>query len=86
MGDLIEFLKSSPIAASVSLATKVVVRRLCLAPGAVEEIVDNRSFAPEGGEVCELEVGGQCVARGKILRRKGKSYFKVIEINEGSER
>ena len=85
MGDLKDFLEQSPIAERVSLASRIVLRRLSLAPGAVDEIVDNHSFAPEGGEVCELEVGGQCIARGMIAHRRGKRFFKVAEIQEGGE-
>lgn len=86
MGDLQEFLEQSTMAAAVSLPTRVIVRRLRLAPGAVEDIVENRGFSPEGGEVCELEVGGQCIARGRIVRRGGKSFFKVGEVEEGGGR
>jgi hypothetical protein len=83
MDDLKRFLEESPIAARVALPTNIVVRRLTLNPEAVESIAESGTFTPSGGEACELEVGGQCIARGRIVRRRGRSYFKVLEINKG---
>jgi hypothetical protein len=83
MDNLKSFLEVSPIASRVRLPAAVVVRRLDLSPAEVEGIVDGGVFSPSGGETCELEVGGLCVARGRILRRGGKSYFKLTELAEG---
>jgi hypothetical protein len=83
MDDLMRFLADSPIAARVALPTQLVVRRLGLSPEAIGGIVESGAFTPGGEEVCELEVGGQCVARGKIVCRRGKSYFKVAEMGPG---
>jgi len=86
MDDFKRFLEESAIASEVSLPTKVILHRLCLSPGAIEGMAERGSFTPDGGEVCELEVGGQCVARGRIVRRMGKSWFKVLEMDEGGAR
>jgi hypothetical protein len=101
MDELKRFLEESPIAAKVALPTGVVLRRLSLSPDAVQSIVESGGFSPgaaplgsaeglprglpKGDEVCELEVGGQCIARGRIVRRRGKAYFKVVEMGEGGE-
>jgi hypothetical protein len=86
MEGLKRFLGESPIAAEVSLPTAVILRRLTLSPGAIADIALSGTFTPEGGEACELELGGRCVARGRIVRRWGKSYFKVLEMEEGGAR
>lgn len=86
MGELREFLEKSPIASRIALPTSVVERRLTLTPEALEGIADGGVFSPSDGGTCELEVGGQCVARGRIVRGKGRSYLKVTEIEEGGHR
>lgn len=83
MESLERFLEESPIAERVALPTSIVVRRLSLSPETVDGIVESGTFSPTGGESCELEVGGQSIARGKIVRRGGKSYFKVLELGRG---
>jgi hypothetical protein len=80
------FLEESPIAAAVELPAAVVIRRLKLSPDAISGIAERGTLEPEGGEVCELEVGGQCLARGRIVRKRGMSYFKVTRIDEGGAR
>ena len=86
MDDFRRFLEESPIASEVSLPTKVILRRLSLSPGAIEGMAERGSFAPEGGETCELEVGGRFVARGRIVRSRGKTWLKVTEMEEGGAR
>jgi hypothetical protein len=82
MDGLRQFLEESPIAHRVKLPTSIVLRRLSLSHSELEGIVESGAFAPEGGETCELEVGGQSVARGRIVRRGGASYFKVLEMDD----
>jgi hypothetical protein len=86
MDEFKRFLEESAIASEVSLPTAIILRRLSLSPGAIADTAETGTFAPEGGEVCELEVGGQCVARGRIVRALGKSYFKVLEMEGGGSR
>jgi len=93
MDELKRFLEESPIATKVSLPSGLVLRRLSLSPEDVESIVESGDFSPAGSpkgspigdEVCELEAGGQLIARGRIVRRRGKAYFKVVEMGEGGE-
>jgi hypothetical protein len=87
MDEFERFLRESPIAARVALPASVVRRRLSISPEEAAAAAERGSFTPAGGEaVCELEVGGLCVARGRIVRRGGRSYFKVVEMNEGESR
>lgn len=83
---LSRFLKESPLAARVSLPASLVLRRLSLSPEEAVSIAESGRCEAKGAECCELEVGGQCLAAGRIVRRRGRSYFKVEEINEGASR
>jgi len=83
MNDLKEFLEKSPIAPRVALPSVVVVRDMKLSYAAVKGIIESGVFEPSGAETCELEVGGQRIARGKIVRRWGGFYFKVTEMERG---
>jgi hypothetical protein len=78
-----KFLEESPIAEKVALPTAVVLRRLTLSPDEAGSIIESGSFSPVGGETCELEIGGQSIARGRIVRARGRSYFKIVEMGEG---
>jgi hypothetical protein len=86
MGDLKKFLEESPIASRVTLPSIVVVRDLKLSYAAVKGIMENAGFEPSGSETCELEVGGQRIARGRIVRKRGNYFFKVTEMEKGDER
>ena len=83
MEDVRKFLEESPIAPAVSLPSVVIVHRQKLSPAAVGEIMGSRVFAPSGEEACELEVGGRLVARGRLIRKRGRTYFKVFETAKG---
>ncbi len=74
MEKLEQFLEESPIAIRVTLPTKIIVHELKLSYAA---------FAPSNGKVCELEVGGRRIARGRIVRRRGEYFFKVGEMAKG---
>jgi hypothetical protein len=90
MDKLEQFLAESPIAEKVALPTQVILNRLSMSPGEAASVIDGGSFSPsglalreKGEETCELEAGGQCIARGRIVHRRGGIYFKVIEMGEG---
>jgi hypothetical protein len=83
MGDWKRFVAESSIAARVTLPTFVVVHRLTLNPAEVGRIIQEGILVPNGQTTCQLEVGGQCVAKGRIIRRRGRSWFKVTEMAEG---
>jgi hypothetical protein len=83
MEDVRKFLEESPIASTVSLLSAVIAHRQKLNPADIGRIMEAKSFSPSGEDVCELEVGGRLVARGKMIRRRGKMYFKVTETAKG---
>ncbi len=83
MEDVRKFLEVSPIASVISLPSTVIVHRQKLNPADVGSIMEAKSFTPSGEDVCELSIGGRLVARGKMIRRRGKTYFKVMETAKG---
>ena len=80
-----KFLEESPIAEAVSLPAAVIVHRQLLSPKEVSGIRERGTYTPSGEDVCGLEVGGRLIARGKMIRRRGMSYFKVTEMAKGDE-
>ena len=68
----------------VKLDTRIVLHRTGLSPEDMAVIRQSKEYGPipREQEVCELEVGGQVIARGRIIRKKGAWYFKVRETAE----
>lgn len=63
----------------IPVATRVIVHRSEISTATLGEIIQKGEFLPSEGAVCELEAGGKVIARGKIVRRRGESCFKVLE-------
>ena len=78
-----QFLKQSPMAARVVLPTLVVVGRDKLSSEALATLRTRGTYAG-GDAACDLEVGGQVVARGRVVTRRGLHYFQVREIAGGA--
>jgi len=66
----------------IKLPTRAIVQRVPLTPSALGALARDGALAAEGGTTCELESGGQIIARGRIVRRRGEYFFKVQEIGE----
>ncbi len=83
--NLARFLGESPLARKIRLEASVVVSRTEMSPRDVVGVRRAGSYGPvpAGEETCELHVGGQCVALGKIVRRKGAWYFRTIRLAGG---
>jgi hypothetical protein len=67
----------------LSLPSRVVVRRCTLDQGQLAAMAARGEFVSGEGETCELEVGGQVVARGRMVRKGGRHFFKVTETSQG---
>jgi hypothetical protein len=63
----------------IRLPARVIVNRFELSATDLSGIIDRGELSPRGGDVCELECGGQVLARGRIVRRRGRFIFKVLE-------
>ena len=76
------FLRESPMAEKIRLPAKVVVHRTSLCPLDVKNIRESGAYGPipEKEEICELHIGGQRIARGIIVKRRGEYYFKVSRL------
>ena len=74
-----KFLSDSPLAEKIKLPATVVVHRTSLCPLDVKSIRGSGVYGPipEKEEICELHMGGQLIARGRIVKRRGEYYFKV---------
>jgi hypothetical protein len=82
MENCAKFLEESVIAERVKVPTRIVVYRSAMDPGSLEDIRESGVFAPKDPETCELEAGGQVLARGKIVKKGGEFFFKVMEMEE----
>jgi hypothetical protein len=73
-----------PVAGQIAFPGRVVIRR------GVMTLADYGSMAAEGfitvlaKPVCELELGGEVIARGEIEERDGEYFFRARE-EESSE-
>jgi hypothetical protein len=74
--------KQGSILDTVKFPTRIIVQRIALTPAGLGALAQDGELAAEGGVTCELEAGGQVIARGKIVRRRGGYFFKVRETGE----
>jgi hypothetical protein len=70
----------------IHLPTRVIVNRFELSAADLSATIEKGELSPSGGDVCELECGGQILARGKIVRRRRGFVFKVLETAEEESR
>ena len=61
----------------VRAPTRVVVHRSRVPGRELGEIIQRGTYTPETGEVCELEADGVLIARGKVVRKGGRYWFRV---------
>jgi hypothetical protein len=81
------FLAESALAEKIKLPARVVIKRTSLSS---QDVVDIRAAGeygpvPAGEEICELEIGGRRIATGKIVKKRGGYFFKVLELVDGME-
>jgi len=70
----------------LTLPTRIIVNRSTLTAAGLAAAMQKGEYAPENGQTCELAAGGQVLARGRIVRRGGMYYFKVLETAEEEKR
>ncbi len=66
----------------ITLPTRIIVGRVALTAAALADVVSAGELPAPPGGTCELEAGGQILARGKIVRKRGRYYFSVTETAE----
>ena len=64
----------------LKLPTRIIVNRSELTTAALADIVQKGEYSPESGDTCALAAGSQVIARGKLVRRRGRYFFKVLEM------
>lgn len=82
--DLTDFFTHSLIAKKVKLPGKIVIHRTSYNPAEIAVMNKTARYGPISPEeeVCELEVNGEVIATGKIIKKAGEFYFKVKELNK----
>jgi len=64
----------------------VILKRVRMSPAEILAVKTAGTF--DAGVVdtatCELEVGGQMIATGRVLKRRGRSYLKITRVSLGS--
>ena len=76
------FLKQSSAAKRVKVRPKIVIHRNQLSPDDLVSIKKTQTYPeiPKKEEVCELEIDGKVLGRGRIIKKGGEYYFKLIEL------
>ena len=76
------FMASSGASEKVRLDGKVIIQRTKLSPADIYNIRKQKEYGPilEKEQICELQIGGQVLARGRIVKKKGECYFKVSRV------
>lgn len=78
--DFQSFLKSN-MAKKVQLDSAVVLQRTRLSPLDVKTIMRDKGYHISSlDRLCELEIDGRTIARGKIVRKPKGYFFKVLEL------
>jgi flagellar motor switch/type III secretory pathway protein FliN len=82
--DTENFLTETRTAKLVRLPVRAVVGRGAHSLNDVRSIAEARTFET-GGDQAELEVSGVVLARGRIVRKGNRFFFKVAELGSGRE-
>lgn len=79
--EISRFLSGSPVASNIRLPVTAVVERPELSAREIIEIRQQGEYGPVevDGRLCEIEAGGQVIARGKVVRRRGRYFLKIVE-------
>ena len=82
-----QFLKTSPIAKKVKPPVHLIIHRTSLSPKDIIRIKNLGQYGPipKDEEICELEIGGQVLAYGKIIKKGNHYFFKVTNLTENEE-
>ena len=75
-----------PMLERIPVPTRIIVHRSEMSASALAEIVQAGELTPSEGAVCELEAGGEAIARGRIVRRWGRYCFRITEMAKEEKR
>ncbi len=82
------YTKTSPIAKVVRLEGHVILnrRKMCTDELLGLEAEGEFSLSSSNFNDCELEVNGLPIAAGRIVRKKGDFFFKVQDMEKGTDK
>ena len=70
----------------VPLPARLVLERQELPLSSVDQYLINGALPPpKGPSICELQIAGDTLAVGRVLRRFGRWYFQVQSLTQGSQ-
>ncbi len=72
-----------PKGGKIMIRPALILKRNNLSPADLAEIQDTGSLTGIKDPRFELEVQGVTIARGKLIKKKGKHYLKIIETAGG---
>jgi hypothetical protein len=75
--------KDIPRGDKIMIRPALILDRKELSPAELAEIQNNGRLSSTDASLFELEVQGLTIARGKLIKKKGKYYFKIIETAGG---
>ncbi len=75
------FLENSPSAENVKLKSEIILQSVRLNASDILELKKSGEYGPipEKEKICELKIGGEVLANGKIVRKGGEYYFKILK-------
>ncbi|MBI9098713.1 MAG: hypothetical protein JEY91_09555 [Spirochaetaceae bacterium] len=78
-----DFLNSAPIAETVHVEGNVILQRMKLSTDDLLNIRERGELVTEQNKnkLYELEVNGLTIATGRVIKKRGEFYFKVIAMN-----
>ena len=81
--DVSNFLEESSLAKIIKLPSRIVLDRPGLSPQDVMAIRKRGEYSPVPSKngICEMEVNGEILAEGRIIKKRNGYYFKVLRIN-----
>ncbi|MBT3272695.1 MAG: hypothetical protein HN368_06050 [Spirochaetales bacterium] len=76
-----EFFQESPLAGRVKLGTRLIIHERFCSNRELAEITEAGKYGPlaDAGIGCKLECGGQIIAEGKLVKKSGKVFFKILQ-------
>jgi len=77
--ELKQFLDDSPLAEKIKLESRVVIHRCQLSQDDLQTLPEGLGVLKES--LCELEIAGQVMARGRIIKRGDAYFFKVTKMD-----
>lgn len=66
---------------NIKLESNVVLQRKEFNTDELWELYHGSTFDLEPSKIVELEVNGLVIAKGKIVKRRGEYYFKILEMD-----